>query len=170
MNTQVIANESITATNVRVIGLEEGTVVMPTTEALARANDEGLDLVVVSNGDVPVVKIVDLNKFLYDQKQQEKKRTKAQRASAVKVKEIQMTDGIQENDLNVKANNALRMLSSGNAVRIVLKVTSSRRNQQAIGRATQVVEDFCARLGKVEFTEKVTTSGYVVTATVKASK
>lgn len=169
MNTQVIANDTITAINVRVIGLEEGSVVMTTTEALVRAREEGLDLVVVSQGDVPVVKIVDLNKFLYEQKQQEKKRGKAQRASAVKVKEIQMTDGIQENDINVKAKSATRMLSGGNHVRIVLKVTS-RRNPQAIERATEQMTKFCTRLGNVEFAEKVSVSGFVVTATVKPAK
>lgn len=169
MNTQVIANESITAIEVRVVGLDEGSVVMKTTEAMRLADEQGMDLVVVSNGETPVVKMVDLNKFLYEQKQQEKKRSKAQRASAVKVKEIQMTDGIQENDLAVKANNASRMLSGGNHVRITLKVTS-RRNPSAIERAKDVMDNFVKRLDSVEFAEKIAVSGYVVTATVKSAK
>lgn len=169
MNTQVIANESITAIEVRVVGLDEGSVVMKTTDAMRLADEQGMDLVVVSNGETPVVKMVDLNKFLYEQKQQEKKRSKAQRASAVKVKEIQMTDGIQENDLAVKANNASRMLSGGNHVRITLKVTS-RRNPSAIERAKDVMDNFVKRLDSVEFAEKIAVSGYVVTATVKSAK
>ena len=67
----IIANNEITATSVRLV-TEGSSEVLAIDKALAKARNEGLDLIQVTEHDVPVVKIADLNKFKYEQKQAEK--------------------------------------------------------------------------------------------------
>ena len=76
-------NNLITAQQVRVVGdnVQVPTVV-PLKEALAMADEQGLDLVEISpKADPPVCRIVDYSKFLY----QQKKKAKELKAKAVKV-------------------------------------------------------------------------------------
>ncbi|MDR2936165.1 MAG: translation initiation factor IF-3, partial [Rikenellaceae bacterium] len=81
-------NEKITAKQVRLVGENiEAPLVVSTVEALRMAEEMGLDLVEISpKADPPVCRIVDYQKFLY----QQKKKAKEIKAKAVKivVKEI----------------------------------------------------------------------------------
>ena len=83
----IIANNDITAKTVRLVS--ETTDVVSITVARNMADDRGLDLVVVKEGDIPVVKLVDLNKYIYEQKQADKAALKKQRLNTVGTKEIQ---------------------------------------------------------------------------------
>lgn len=163
-----IANQNITAKTVRVV-TDGSSAVMAIKDALAMASKEGLDLVQVSDADVPVVKIVDLNKFAYEQKQAEKQAQKKQRQNTVQTKEIQFTYGTQENDLNVKAKNAGKFLDEGKQVRIVMKLIGrGHDNKELLNQNLQAFNSFVARLGEnVEFAQKVEVQGKNVTCTVK---
>ncbi len=109
-------NEHITAPQVRLVGDEDGSVVMSTREALRKADEMDLDLVEISpNADPPVVRIVDYQKFLY----QQKKRAKEIKAKAVKVviKEIRFGPQTDDHDYNFKLKHAENFLKEGAKVK-----------------------------------------------------
>ena len=109
-------NEHITAPAVRLVGDEEGSVVMSTREALKKADEMDLDLVEISpNADPPVVRIVDYQKFLY----QQKKKAKEIKAKAVKVviKEIRFGPQTDDHDYNFKLKHAENFLKEGSKVK-----------------------------------------------------
>ena len=85
---------------------------MPTKEAQAMANSKNLDLVQISpNANPPVCKIMDYGKFRYEQARKEKEAKKKQKT--IVVKEVRLRPGIEQNDLNTKANNAIKFLKRG---------------------------------------------------------
>lgn len=164
----IIANNEITAKSVRLVH-EGASVVMAIDKALSQARHAGLDLIQVTEGDVPVVKIVDLNKFKYEQKQADKAAQKKQRANVVQTKEIQFSFGTQENDLSVKAKNASKFVSEGKQVRIVMKAVGRPPfSAELIAKNKDAVQSFASRLGDVDFVQKVDVQGKNVTCIVKA--
>ncbi len=102
----------------RVVGdeVEGGSVVMSTREALRLADERELDLVEISpNADPPVVRMVDYQKFLY----QQKKKAKEIKANAVKVtiKEIRFGPQTDDHDYNFKLKHAQNFLAEGSKVK-----------------------------------------------------
>ena len=109
-------NERIRVPEVRLVGdnVEQG--VYPTREALQIAEAQGLDLVEISpTANPPVCRIVDYQKFLY----QQKKKQKEQRAKAVKVvvKEIRFGPQTDDHDYNFKLKHAKSFLEEGSKVK-----------------------------------------------------
>ena len=76
------------------------------------AQDEGLDLVIISDkADPPVAKILDYKKFLYDQKKKQKEiKNKAQK---VVVKEIRFGPNTDDHDYEFKKKHAVKFLEDG---------------------------------------------------------
>ena len=90
-----LINERIDVPMVRVVGDGVEPAIMNTREALRKAYDQGLDLVMISpTANPPVCKIIEYQKFLYEQKKREKER-KEQNAEAA----------AQENNKGVKGRN-----------------------------------------------------------------
>lgn len=110
-------NEEITAQQVRVVGdnvPEQG--IYPLSEALEMAQAQELDLVEISpNANPPVCKILDYQKYQY----QQKKRAKEQKANAAKIviKEIRFGPNTDEHDFQFKLNHAKNFLSEGAKVK-----------------------------------------------------
>ena len=110
-------NEAITAPRVRVVGdniPEQG--IYSLSQALDMAQSQELDLVEISpNADPPVCKILDYQKYLY----QQKKRAKEQKANAAKIviKEIRFGPNTDEHDFQFKLNHAKNFLSEGSKVK-----------------------------------------------------
>jgi translation initiation factor IF-3 len=102
---------------VRVVGDNvEGALVLPIKDALRMADDMELDLVEISpKADPPVVRIVDYQKFLY----QQKKKAKEIKANAVKVviKEIRFGPQTDDHDYNFKLKHAENFLKEGSKVK-----------------------------------------------------
>lgn len=164
----IIANNDITAKSVRLVTGETSEVVAISI-ARSAAWNAGLDLVVVSEGNVPVVKVVDLNKYQYDLKQAEKASQKKQRQNVVSVKEIQFSFGTQENDLTVKAKSASKFLDEGKQVRVVMKaVGRGPSTPDMIRKNLEVMNKFVARFGDVDYVQKVEHQGRNVTCILKA--
>lgn len=111
-------NREIKAPKVRLIshtGEQVGVVAL--YEALAMADDAGLDLVEISPGaSPPVCKIINYGKFRYDQTKREKENKKAQHQ--IKVKEVKIKPNIDEHDLQTKLRHAKEFISKGNKVKI----------------------------------------------------
>ena len=101
---------------VRVVGEEIEADVMSIQDALRLADNLELDLVEISpNADPPVCKIVDYQKFLYQQKKKQKE-IKA-KTSKVVVKEIRFGPNTDDHDYNFKLKHAMRFLEEGAKVR-----------------------------------------------------
>jgi len=101
---------------VRLVGENIEVGVYPIQDALRIAQEQGLDLVEISpQADPPVCKIIDYNKFLYENKRKEKE-MKAKSKSA-EVKEIRFTPGTDEHDFDFKSKHAESFLKEGNKVK-----------------------------------------------------
>lgn len=109
-------NERIRAREVRLVGDNVETGVYPIQEAMKIADGLGLDLIEISpNAAPPVCKILDYQKFLY----QQKKRQKEQKAKSVKVvvKEIRFGPQTDDHDYNFKLKHAMGFLQEGAKVK-----------------------------------------------------
>jgi len=101
---------------VRLVGenIEPG--IYPTADALKMATDQQLDLVEISPGaNPPVCKIIDYNKFLYDEKKK-KKEMKA-KSKTSEVKEVRFTPNTDDHDFEFKCKHAEKFLLDGNKVK-----------------------------------------------------
>ena len=110
-----VTNEHIRAREVRLVGdnVEQG--IYPIDKALRLAEKMELDLIEISpNAEPPVCRILDYQKFLY----QQKKRQKEQKAKATKVvvKEIRFGPQTDEHDYNFKLKHAIGFLKEGSKV------------------------------------------------------
>jgi len=86
--------------------------VYPIRQALAKAEELGLDLVEISpNAKPPVCKIMEYKKFLYEQKKREK--AMKAKASKVVIKEIRFGPQTDEHDYQFKKRHAIKFLSEG---------------------------------------------------------
>lgn len=134
------ANLQIKVPEVRVIGEEgEQLGVMPTADALKLAYEQELDLVEVApNANPPVVKIVDIAKFRYQQQKAESQNRK--NAKKTEVKTLRLSVRISENDLNVRAKQAEKFLAEGNLVRVELRMRG--REQAFVQIAEQQIAKF----------------------------
>ena len=113
-------NEAIRAREVRAI-FPDGTVeVMPTPAALRRAQDLGLDLIVVSpTAEPPVAKAMDYGQWQYEQK---KKQHEAKRKQhIIQVKELKFRPNTDDHDYEFKKNHAVRFLTEGNRVKAMVQ-------------------------------------------------
>ncbi|MCF8362223.1 MAG: translation initiation factor IF-3 [Prolixibacteraceae bacterium] len=110
-------NHQIRVPEVRVVGdniEEQG--VLPTKEALKLADQMELDLVEISpKAKPPVCKIIDYNKFLYQQKKKQKEMK--QNAVKVVVKEIRFGPNTDEHDFQFKLRHAEKFLQEGAKVK-----------------------------------------------------
>ena len=109
-------NEQIRVREVRVVGDEIESKVMPTRDALKLAEELGVDLVEISPTAVPpVCRLIDYSKFLY----QLKKKAKEQKAKQVKmeIKEIRFGPQTDDHDYNFKLKHAIGFLEDGDKVR-----------------------------------------------------
>ena len=93
---------------------------MSVADALEKAYDEDLDLVLVApNANPPVCKILDYSKFKFEMAKKEKEARKNQKV--VEVKEIRLSATIDQHDLETKAKNANKFLKAGDKVKVSLK-------------------------------------------------
>ena len=119
----VIMNEDITAKELRCTSDSgENYGIIPTAQALAIADEAGLDLVLIAaDATPPVAKIMDYSKFKYQQEKKKKEAKKNQKI--VVVKEIKLSVKIADNDINYKVKHAVEFLEEGNHVkfRVFLK-------------------------------------------------
>ncbi len=110
-------NEKIKAPVVRVVGENVEACIIPIKEALAMAEQQGLDLVeIVPTANPPVCKIIDYKKFLYEQKKKQKE-IKANAAKIV-LKEIRLGPNTDDHDFNFKLKHAIKFLEEGAKLKV----------------------------------------------------
>ncbi len=148
----LMINEQIRDKEIRLIG-ENGQQlgVMSPREAMAMAEEAGLDLVKVApTANPPVCKIVDYGKYKYEQLRKEKEAKKKQRI--IEIKEIRLTPNIDTNDLNTKVNAARKFLSKGDKVKITMRFRG--REMAHMNSSKHILDDFAQSLSDVATVEK----------------
>ena len=116
LKNQYRVNEQIRVNEVRIVGDDIESMVLPTSKALRMAEERGVDLVEISPTAVPpVCRLIEYSKFLY----QLKKRQKEQKAKQVKidVKEIRFGPQTDDHDYNFKLKHAIGFLQDGDKVK-----------------------------------------------------
>lgn len=111
-----VTNEHIRAREVRLVGdnVEQG--IYPIEKALRIAEKMELDLIEISpNAEPPVCRILDYQKFLYQQKKRQKEQK--QKAAKVVVKEIRFGPQTDDHDYNFKLKHAIGFLKEGSKVK-----------------------------------------------------
>jgi translation initiation factor IF-3 len=142
----VLMNDDINFPEVRCNGDDGHSYgIISSRDALALADEQGLDLVCVApNGKPPVVKIMDYGKFKYQQEKKQKEARKKQKI--IVTKEVKLSVKIAENDINYKVKHAREFLEAGNHVkfRVFLKGREMAHPQggaDVLNRVWPMVED-----------------------------
>ncbi len=126
-------NESIRAREVRAVFPDGTTEVMPTSAALRRAQELGLDLVLVAPTAVPpVAKAVDFGHYQYEMKKKQHDAKKKQHV--VQVKELKFRPNTDDHDYDFKKNHAIRFLQEGNRVKAVVQFRGREIAHTDLGR------------------------------------
>lgn len=149
---ELMINEEIRDKEVRVIG-EAGQQlgIMSAREALAMAEEAGLDLVKIApTAQPPVCRIVDYGKFKYEQLRKEKEAKKKQKVT--EVKEIRLSPNIDTNDLNTKMNAARKFLTKGDRVKVTLRFRG--REMAHMNTSKHILDDFAQNLSDIAVMEK----------------
>ena len=115
-------------------------------EALAKAEEAGLDLVEVSpNAEPPVCRIMDFGKYLFELKK--KAQAGKSKTKQVHVKEIKFRPGTEEGDYKVKLRKLIEFLSHGDRTKITLRYRGREMAHQELGvkllkRVEKDLEDY----------------------------
>lgn len=113
-------NEAIRAREVRAVFPDGTTEVMPTPAAVRRAQDLGLDLILIApTAEPPVAKAMDYGQWQYEQKKKQHEAKKKQHV--IQVKELKFRPNTDDHDYDFKKNHAIRFLKEGNRVKAVVQ-------------------------------------------------
>lgn len=114
----VVMNNAIRDNELRVISESKGKLgILSRSEALAVAEEEGLDLVLISpDAKPPVAKIMDYSKFKYQQEKKKKEAKKNQKK--IDVKEVKFSCKIAQNDIDYKVKHAREFLEKEKHVKL----------------------------------------------------
>jgi translation initiation factor IF-3 len=113
-------NEAIRAKEVRAVFPDGTTEIMPTPAAVRRAQDLGLDLILIApTAEPPVAKAMDYGQWQYEQKKKQHEAKKKQHV--IQVKELKFRPNTDDHDYDFKKNHAIRFLKDGNRVKAVVQ-------------------------------------------------
>ena len=133
-NKQNRKNHEIRVPRVRVIGSDGEMIgVLSRDEALAKAEDEGLDLVEIQpNAEPPVCKIMDFGKFKFEMQKKANEAKKKQKQ--VEIKELKFRPVTDEGDYQIKMRNIRRFLEEGDKVKVNIRFRGREMSHQELGR------------------------------------
>src|SRR5579862_5606988 len=126
-------NEAIRAREVRAV-FPDGTVeVLPTAQAIRKAQDLGLDLILIApTAEPPVAKAMDYGQWQYENK---KKQHEAKRKQhIIQVKELKFRPNTDDHDYDFKKNHAIRFLQEGNRVKAIVQFRGREIAHTDLGR------------------------------------
>lgn len=130
---EVRINGDITAPQIRLIGVEgEQLGVVSLSEALARAEEEDIDLVEIApTAEPPVCRLMDYGKFKYaESKRQHEQKLKQKQ---VQVKEIKFRPGTDEGDYQIKVRNITKFIKDGDKAKVTLRFRGREITHQELG-------------------------------------
>jgi translation initiation factor IF-3 len=132
--------------------------VLPTAEALSKAREKELDLILVAPSEAPpVCKIGDYGRFRYEIEKREKEARKAHKAGTVK--EIKLSPKIDVHDLNVRIERTKEFLAKAHRVKVTMVFRGREIMHKKIGEAVvnellEGVKDYGAAEGFRKFEGK----------------
>ena len=131
-------NEQIRCKEMMVIGPNgEQMGVKTKQDALTLAGYAGFDLVLMSdggNGNMPVCKIMDYNKFKYETKKKNKENLKKQRESNLEMKEYRLSVTIDVHDFDTRVRNSSKYLEKGHKVKVSIKFKGREMAHPELGK------------------------------------
>lgn len=145
-------NHQIQASNLRVIGPKGSQLgVLTKEEALKLAQNENLDLIEIApNADPPVARILDFQKFRYEES---KKQRAAKKGSAEGgLKELWLSPRIADHDLKVRLNRTEEFLKDGYKVKLTVKFKGREMAHPDLGY--RVLQEAISQLGGNAFVER----------------
>ncbi len=152
---ELLINEQIRVQQVRLVGSQgEAYGIVSLNEAKAKAEEEGLDLVLLSpNAVPPVCKIMDYGKHRFDTLKKEKEAKKKQKTT--EVKGMQLSMNIADNDMQFKAKNVRKFLLNGDKVKVSLRMFGRQLANPQMGmpimdKFYQMLSDVCDLTSKPE--------------------
>lgn len=113
-------NEAIRAREVRAVFPDGSVEIMPTPAAIRRAQELGLDLILIApTAEPPVAKAMDYGQWQYENKKKQHEAKKKQHV--IQVKELKFRPNTDDHDYDFKKNHAIRFLNEGNRVKAVVQ-------------------------------------------------
>ena len=142
-------NEQIKVGSVLVIGPNgEQVGVKPLRDALVLANYAGLDLVLMNpNGNPPVCKIMDYNKYRYIKNRKEKENIKRQKANMSETKEFRLSPVIDVGDFETKIKQVTKYLQKGAKIKVTIRFKGRQMAHTELG--IDVMNKFAERLSDI---------------------
>ena len=153
---RVRVNRQIRISPVRVIAPDGSQLgILEVDVALARAQEEGLDLVEVApTARPPVVRIMDYGKFKFEQAKQARLAKKKQHI--ILLKEVKYRPGIDDHDFDTKTRHARRFLEEGNKVKVTMMFRGRQVAHPELGKEVlDRVANELAEIGKIETDAKL---------------
>ncbi len=125
--------------------------VLPIAEAIEKAEEKDLDLVLVAPNSKPVVcKIMNYGKYKFEQAKREKESRKNQKA--LETKELRVSGNMGDHDFNFKCKNARTFLSSGNKVKFTIRFRGRELNNTKAGE--DILNKFAEDLSDIAQVDK----------------
>ncbi len=126
-------NEAIRAREVRAVFPDGSVEIMPTMAAVRKAQEMGLDLILIAaTAEPPVAKAMDYGQWQYENK---KKQHEAKRKQhIIQVKELKFRPNTDDHDYDFKRNHAIRFLQEGNRVKAVVQFRGREIAHTDLGR------------------------------------
>lgn len=147
MTIEIIKNETIKTRFVRVIDNDKMIGVMSKYEAIKRAREKNMDLVVITDDEKePLCKILDADRYRFEKTKQDRAIAKRQRELTVDIKEIQLRPVTDQNDLKTKIKKAQEFLDSGDKVRVTVKFKGREKSHLQHGK--DILNTFISGLGE----------------------
>jgi len=155
---ELLINTEITAPELRVISQTgEQLGVMSLSRAMRLADEADTDLVLISaSAKPPVAKITDYGKYKFETLRKEKDAKKAQKI--IKLKEVQLSLGIQENEIAFKAKHARGFITDGNKVKVCINRIRGRATLNA-DKGVAIIQKFAESLSDIADIDQQITKG-----------
>lgn len=147
-------NEQIRAKEVMVIGPNgEKLGIKSIKDALTLASYAGFDLVLISPTSTPqVCKIMDYNKFKYENKKKQKENQKRQRETNLEMKEYRLSVTIDVHDFNTRITNSTKYLEKGHKIKVSIRFKGREMAHPELGK--NVLLRFAETLNSVASVEQ----------------
>lgn len=144
--------------------------VKPINDALTLASYAGFDLVLINpKGTPPVCKIMDYNKFKYENKKRAKENLKRQRETNRELKEYRLSVTIDKHDFDTRVRNAKRYLEKGHKVKSSIRFKGREMAHPELGR--EVLNRFAEALSDVsEVDQQPTLEGRIISLILTPKK
>lgn len=162
----ILVNEKIRTPQVRLISdTGEQLGIFSRNEALERAQNAGLDLVVINEkATPPVAKILNFGKFKYEQTKKQKEAQKKQRKLSQEIKELRMRPVTDQHDIGIRIKQAMQFIAEGDKVMFVVRFRG--REVQQRDRGIEILTTILKKLSNVVVEKPISIQGRDVTMLV----